>query len=44
MGTYIVAGVLVIIVVLIIWKLIRDRKNGKTSCGGDCSNCKGGCH
>lgn len=24
-------------------KVIRDRKNGKCSCGGDCGNCACGC-
>ncbi len=44
MATIIVGGILLAIVGLIIWKMIRDKKNGKSSCGGDCAHCKGGCH
>lgn len=45
MATAIVGGALVIIVGLVIFKMIRDKKNGKSgcSCGGDCERCKG-CH
>lgn len=43
MGTVIVSGVLAGIVCLIIRSIIRDRKQGKSGCGGDCSRCKG-CH
>ncbi|MDE6521048.1 MAG: FeoB-associated Cys-rich membrane protein [Ruminococcus sp.] len=46
MGTFIVATVLATIIVLIIVKLIRDKKQGKTSCGCGCTNCamKDKCH
>ncbi|MDE7098187.1 MAG: FeoB-associated Cys-rich membrane protein [Ruminococcus sp.] len=46
MGTFIVAAVLVAIIVLIIVKFIRDKKQGKTSCGCGCANCamKDKCH
>lgn len=46
MGTFIVAAVLVAIIVFIIVKLIRDKKQGKTSCGCGCTNCamKDKCH
>lgn len=46
MGTFIVAVVLVAIIVLIIAKLIRDKKQGKISCGCGCANCamKDKCH
>ncbi|MFQ7230407.1 MAG: FeoB-associated Cys-rich membrane protein [Blautia wexlerae] len=43
MGTLIVGAILVLIVGLIIKGIVRDKKSGKSSCGGDCSNCKG-CH
>ena len=43
MGTLIVLVVLGAAVALIIRGIIRDKKSGKSSCGGDCSNCKG-CH
>ena len=41
MGTVIVGGVLAVIVGLLIWKLIKDKKAGKSSCGGDCAHCRG---
>ena len=41
MGTVIVGGVRAIIVGLLIWKMIKDKKTGKSSCGGDCAHCKG---
>ena len=43
MGTLIVGAILVLIVGLIIKGIVRDKKSGKSSCGGDCSRCKG-CH
>ena len=47
-GTLAVLGVLVIIVGLIIYKMIKDKKSGKSSCscGGSCSGCgmAGSCH
>lgn len=44
MGTLVVGGILVVIVALIIRKMIRDKKNGKSiQCGGDCKHCSGGC-
>ena len=36
------AGVIVLIVSLVIRGMIRDKKAGKSSCGGSCSSC-GGC-
>ncbi len=46
MGTYIVAGIILAVVILIIVKLVKDKKQGKTSCGCGCSNCPGSsiCH
>ena len=41
MGTVIVGGVLAIIVGLMVWKMIKDKKAGKSSCGGDCAHCRG---
>jgi len=43
MGTIIVGAVVLAIVGGIIWGMVKDRKQGKGSCGGDCSRCKG-CH
>lgn len=44
MGTYIVGGIVLLAVVLIILKMVRDKKAGKSiQCGGDCSHCGGHC-
>ena len=47
-GTLAVLAVLVIIVGLIIYKMIKDKRSGKSSCscGGSCSGCgmAGSCH
>ncbi len=40
-GSWIVLGVLVLIVALAIRSIIHDRKNGKSCCGG-CTGCSGG--
>lgn len=42
--TIIVLLVLVLIVALIIRKLVKDKKSGKSACGCDCSTCGGACH
>ena len=45
MGTILVAVILAVIVGLIIYSMVRDKKNGKSiQCGGDCKNCGGHCH
>ncbi len=45
MGTWIVGIILALIVVAIIWKLRKDKKQGKgCSCGSDCGSCGCGCH
>lgn len=47
-GTIGVSVVLILIVGLIIYKMIKDKKSGKSSCscGGNCSCCgmAGSCH
>ena len=44
-GTIVICAIIVAIVVLLVWSLIRDKKKGKTCCGG-CSGCSmsGVCH
>ena len=42
-GTILIIAVLVIIVALIIRGLIKDKKAGKGTCGGDCSHCHASC-
>ena len=46
MGTAVVGIALAGIVALIIRKMIRDKKNGKSLCGGNCGgcSCSGMCH
>lgn len=45
MGTIFVAVLVVVIVGLIIYSMVRDKKNGKSiQCGGDCKHCGGHCH
>lgn len=45
MATWIVGIVLALIVGAIIWKMARDKKQGKGACGcsGDCAHCRGSC-
>lgn len=44
MGTVIVGTILAVIVIMIIYSMIKNKKRGKTQCGGDCSKCGGHCH
>ncbi len=41
LSTIIVASVLAVIVGLIIYSMIKDKKKGKSSCGGNCAGCAG---
>lgn len=43
MGTFVVLAVLIAVVALIVRGIVRDKKSGKSSWGGDCSHCRG-CH
>ncbi|MBR4719809.1 MAG: FeoB-associated Cys-rich membrane protein [Lachnospiraceae bacterium] len=38
-GTIIVSAILIAIVTAVIFKMIKDKKNGITSCGGNCTHC-----
>lgn len=40
-GTILVAAILAIIVILIIRKMIRDRRSGRRSCSCGCEGCTG---
>ena len=44
LGSIGVGIVLAIVLALIIWKIIRDKKAGKSFCGGNCNACGAGCH
>lgn len=40
LGTLIVGVILIVVVALIIFSMIKDKKAGKSiQCGGDCSHC-----
>lgn len=44
MGTVVVLAILAGVVALIVRKMIKYKKNGKSiQCGGDCSHCGGHC-
>ena len=38
-GSMLVGAILLAVVALIVVKLVRDRKSGRHSCGGDCESC-----
>ena len=42
MATVIVGVILLAIVGAIVYGMVKDKKNGKSTCGGDCGHCKGG--
>ena len=45
MGTIIVGMLLLSVVGLIVWNMIKAKRQGKSiQCGCDCSNCHGNCH
>lgn len=43
LATVIVALVLVLVCALIVRSMIKDKKAGRSSCGGDCSHCGSAC-
>ena len=45
-GTLLAGVIVLAVVILVIVKLIRDKKNGKKACGCDCGHCaaSAGCH
>ena len=42
-GTIVVCIVLAGIIAAIIMKIAKDKKNGRSSCCGDCKHCAGAC-
>ena len=40
MGTILITIVLIALVTVIIRTMIRDKKMGKSTCGGSCASCK----
>ncbi|MGI6337068.1 MAG: FeoB-associated Cys-rich membrane protein [Eubacteriales bacterium] len=45
-GTIVVSAFLIAVVFLIIMKMRKDQKQGKSTCGGNCAHCVmgGSCH
>ena len=45
MATWIIGGVLIVIVGAVVWKMISDKRKGKhsCSCGCSCESCHGAC-
>ena len=45
-GTLLAGVIVLAVVILVIVKLIRDKKKGKKACGCDCGHCaaSAGCH
>ncbi len=45
-ATVIIAAVLVAAVIIILVKMVRDKRQGRSSCGCGCSSCamRGSCH
>ncbi|MEG0541925.1 MAG: FeoB-associated Cys-rich membrane protein [Angelakisella sp.] len=45
-STIVVAAVVAAVIGLVIYKMVSDRKKGKSSCGCSCANCPsaGMCH
>ncbi len=43
-GTFVVGLVLLVLVCLIVGKMVKDKRAGKSiQCGGDCKHCGGHC-
>ncbi len=40
LGTILITLFLVLIVALAIYSLVKDKKQGRSSCGGSCAHCK----
>ena len=40
LGTLLISMLLILMVVGIIISMINDKKQGKSSCGGNCANCR----
>lgn len=45
-GSLLVGAIVLTIVAVIVWRIVRNRRAGKTVCGGDCAHCAGcsACH
>ncbi|MCI5996354.1 MAG: FeoB-associated Cys-rich membrane protein [Blautia sp.] len=43
LGTIVISFLLAAVVCSVIVKMVRDKKNGRSSCGCNCGNCSAGC-
>jgi len=43
LGTILITLVLILIVAGVIYSIVRDKKKGKSLCGGNCGHCAMGC-
>ena len=45
MASWIIGGVLIVIVGAVVWKMVSDKRKGKhsCSCGCSCESCHGAC-
>ncbi len=43
MGTYVVLAIVILIIGLVIYGIIKENKNGGTSCNGNCAGCSMNC-
>ena len=44
LGTFLILLVVIAIVGLVIWGMVKDKRAGKSTCGGDCSHYGSVCH
>ncbi|MDE6502399.1 MAG: FeoB-associated Cys-rich membrane protein [Ruminococcus sp.] len=44
MGTIVTALILIAVIALIIFRMIKDKKDGKSSCGCGCEHCANSAH
>ena len=46
LSTIVISAVLLLVVIAIIRSMVRDKKQGKSSCGANCAHCAmgGTCH
>lgn len=42
-GTLVIGAILLAVVALIVIRTVKDRRAGKTVCGGDCAHCGCAC-
>ena len=43
MVNVVIVAVLIALIALVIWSMVKDKKAGRSSCGGSCASC-GACH